>query len=422
MKISRIITALTLASAMVIMGGCNQNSQIETDSTPQETSVDVPADNTTGLQRHSDYIPDQTPDDIDYSSFVDVSSDTSEESSQVESEPSADSSESEVSGTPSEEKTEESSKEESSKTSKPESSKQTETSTKPTQTNTAPIKPVQESSKAEQTSTKTEQTSSKPTQTSTAPTSIPVKSVSLDKHEMTLTVGKTGKLTATLNPLNTTEQRIVWKWSNKAVVTVETDGTVTAVGAGTATVSVECANGTSDSCTVTVKKATAKEEGQPVSNNNKSFTGQYDLSHYYRSETNSQIEAAEKIIKNISESIMNNSEYKTDLQKVKAASNIVADYCIKCSYGTDPDDHYRSPYGVLVAGKYTCAGSASTLGRILDYMGFKWKHENYGEYTHQWCVLEMDGKIGFADGMNGVAEYGTYESGMQLPDGTIVFF
>lgn len=49
------------------------------------------------------------------------------------------------------------------------------------------------------------------------------------------------------------KQSIVWKSSDKAVATVTQDGTVTAIGDGTAWISVILMNGKTDSCVVTVK-------------------------------------------------------------------------------------------------------------------------------------------------------------------------
>ena len=51
-------------------------------------------------------------------------------------------------------------------------------------------------------------------------------------------------------------------------------------------------------------------------------------------------------------------------------------------YGTDADKYYRSPYGVFVAGVYTCAGSTRALGRVLDYMGYSWQHVNENKWVH----------------------------------------
>ena len=82
---------------------------------------------------------------------------------------------------------------------------------------------------------------------------IPVTGVSLDKNELTLTVGQTEKLTATVEPSNATNKNVSWSSSDTAVATVASDGTVTAVGAGTATITVTTEDGNKTAtCTVTV--------------------------------------------------------------------------------------------------------------------------------------------------------------------------
>ena len=102
-----------------------------------------------------------------------------------------------------------------------------------------------------------------------------------------------------------------------------------------------------------------------------------------------------------------------------AANNpdVVAAYCDNCIYGSDTNKYYRSPYGVFVAGVYTCAGSTRALGRVLDYMGYSWQHVNENKWSHQWCIVTMDGQTGYADGMGGIAGYGEMVSGMTLADG-----
>ena len=45
---------------------------------------------------------------------------------------------------------------------------------------------------------------------------------------------------------------------------------------------------------------------------------------------------------------------------------------------------------------------------------------NENQNCHQWCVLNMDGKLGYADGMSGLVGYGQFQSGMELSDGSIV--
>ncbi|MGZ4032119.1 MAG: Ig-like domain-containing protein, partial [Tumebacillaceae bacterium] len=67
--------------------------------------------------------------------------------------------------------------------------------------------------------------------------------VTLDKTSLDLTAGGTGKLTASVQPANATNQAVSWLSSDTTVATVATDGTVTAVGAGTATITVTTADG-----------------------------------------------------------------------------------------------------------------------------------------------------------------------------------
>ena len=78
---------------------------------------------------------------------------------------------------------------------------------------------------------------------------VPVTEVTLDKTEATLDKGKTLTLKATVNPADASET-LVWSTSKNSVATVK-DGVVTAVGAGTATISVKAGDKMAV-CTVTV--------------------------------------------------------------------------------------------------------------------------------------------------------------------------
>lgn len=135
--------------------------------------------------------------------------------------------------------------------------------------------------------------------------------------------------------------------------------------------------------------------------------------HQYYNEniTAEQAAQADAVAKSIANQIMNNPNYKTDLQKVQAAAGAVAKYTAKGKYGADSNKYYRTPYGVFITGNLTCAGTARALGRVLYFMGYEWQHVNENEWKHQWCVLMMDGKIGYADAAvipTGVAGYGEY--------------
>lgn len=79
---------------------------------------------------------------------------------------------------------------------------------------------------------------------------VVVDSVSLNKAEMSLVIGKTGTLKATLSPEDATDSTVIWISSDETVAKVE-EGVVTGVKAGTATVTAT-AGGQSAECKVKV--------------------------------------------------------------------------------------------------------------------------------------------------------------------------
>ena len=84
---------------------------------------------------------------------------------------------------------------------------------------------------------------------------IAVTDVTLNKTATTLTVGGTETLTATVAPANATEKGVTWSTSNSTFASV-TNGKVTAVGPGVATITVTTKDGSKTAkCTVTVEAA-----------------------------------------------------------------------------------------------------------------------------------------------------------------------
>ena len=81
---------------------------------------------------------------------------------------------------------------------------------------------------------------------------IAVSGVSVSQSTLTLEVGGSTNLTATVSPSNATNKSVTWSSSNQAVATVN-NGTVTAVSPGTATITA-MAGGKSGTCSVTVAK------------------------------------------------------------------------------------------------------------------------------------------------------------------------
>ena len=91
---------------------------------------------------------------------------------------------------------------------------------------------------------------------------VAVTGVTLNKTELPLTEGTTETLTATVAPSDATNKNVTWTTSDAAVATVDTDGKVTAVKAGTATITVTTADGgLIATCTVTVEAKTVAVTG-----------------------------------------------------------------------------------------------------------------------------------------------------------------
>lgn len=90
---------------------------------------------------------------------------------------------------------------------------------------------------------------------------VDVKSVSLDKSELTLAIKGTYTLKATVAPSDATNKNVTWKSSDDKIATVDKDGKVTAVAAGKATITVTTEDGSKTAtCAVTVNTATGIEE------------------------------------------------------------------------------------------------------------------------------------------------------------------
>jgi len=93
-------------------------------------------------------------------------------------------------------------------------------------------------------------------------------SVSLDQEAVTLKVGKTVTLLATVSPEDATDKTLTWSTSDASVATVE-NGVVTAVAEGTATITVTTVNNKTATCVITVipKGSTGEDLGDPIDEN-----------------------------------------------------------------------------------------------------------------------------------------------------------
>lgn len=92
------------------------------------------------------------------------------------------------------------------------------------------------------------------------PAVIAVESVSLDKTELTIAEGENATLNATVLPENATNRNVVWTSDNEEVATVS-DGKITALKSGAATITVTTEDGGKTAeCKVTVEKSVVHVE------------------------------------------------------------------------------------------------------------------------------------------------------------------
>ena len=92
--------------------------------------------------------------------------------------------------------------------------------------------------------------------TGTIYVTTPVEDISLDATELEMYVGaKPSKLTATITPATASNKGVTWSSSDEEVATVDSEGNVTSVAAGAASITATTAeNGYTATCAVTVKQ------------------------------------------------------------------------------------------------------------------------------------------------------------------------
>jgi uncharacterized protein YjdB len=93
-------------------------------------------------------------------------------------------------------------------------------------------------------------------------TEISVTGITLDKATLTVPVSDTKQLTASVAPSNATDKSVVWSSNNTEVATVDNNGVVTGVSAGTAVITATAADGNfNSSCVVTVQDSIVPATG-----------------------------------------------------------------------------------------------------------------------------------------------------------------
>ena len=96
---------------------------------------------------------------------------------------------------------------------------------------------------------------------------VSVDRVVMQRKEVFISRGQK-QLTATVYPLNATNQHLVWSSSNEAIVTVDENGLITAVSDGQAVITAQVAGGSmADTCIVTVQAVEVPVTGVTISQN-----------------------------------------------------------------------------------------------------------------------------------------------------------
>ena len=92
------------------------------------------------------------------------------------------------------------------------------------------------------------------------PITVPVSGISLDKTAVIVKVGEEVQLTAIVSPANATNKGVTWLSANEAVATVDQAGKVTAIKAGSTTITVKTVDGNyTAKCEVTVEETAPGE-------------------------------------------------------------------------------------------------------------------------------------------------------------------
>jgi uncharacterized protein YjdB len=98
---------------------------------------------------------------------------------------------------------------------------------------------------------------------------VAVSGLTVSPSNTTLNVGETSYATATVYPSNATNKNVNWSSNNNSVATVNSNGQIVGVSAGTAVITATSVDGGySDTCVVTVKTSTIAVSGLTVSPSN----------------------------------------------------------------------------------------------------------------------------------------------------------
>ena len=128
--------------------------------------------------------------------------------------------------------------------------------------------------------TTTTKKSTTTTKKKTTKATVSVTGVTLNKTSLTITEGNSETLTATVAPSKATNKKVTWSSSDKTIATVDSNGKVTAVKAGTVTITVKTENGNKTAtATITVKEKAYTFKTSAITDSN--YSGFTCINVYY---------------------------------------------------------------------------------------------------------------------------------------------
>ena len=83
--------------------------------------------------------------------------------------------------------------------------------------------------------------------------------IKLNKTKLSVNIGGTATLKATISPNNATDKTVKWSSSDKKIATVSSSGVVKGIKAGKVTITAKTSNGKKAKCAVTVKAVNAPQ-------------------------------------------------------------------------------------------------------------------------------------------------------------------
>lgn len=189
---------------------------------------------------------------------------------------------------------------------------------------------------------------------------VNVTSVKLNKTSVSLTVGDTTTITATVNPSNASNKTVTWKSSNEKVATVK-NGKITAIGEGTATITATAGGKNSTVKVTVISKDQANLNAALNSITAKTITtGNTNINYAYNGCT----------IENTS-NVANNSETVVDKGLVKtlyrAATNgtISSTYKVTCGSKTET----KTIKHTVPASTYTYTATYTGILYVINVSG-----------------------------------------------------